>query len=318
MNKERIEIILDALNISDSYSFLKPHEETDLYLQKSYSVILGEQALKDSLEMTGDPKRHLSQWDSIFEGEIDKQALSNQDALEIISRIKNKYTKNWRLIFLIQRTSESGDIDFADNLIGQLDDGDGYTASQCNAHREILWNMLDDIEFEEFKRRLILCKPSNGPKNRVIEIKKSFIEKYSSKKGFRDTLKIAQDKIFGPLYFPNVLFPETANVPMNQMIELIDKTPELNSSDYLKARVLLKYAENNKNLSEEAFDLIFTEVEAIDKSYKENGNRLQDMLAFDLGCSTEILERIKRCKKLITSPIQKRELGYHEKNVNSS
>lgn len=318
MNKERIELIIKSLNISDSYSFINPIEETELFLQKSYSSILGDQALKNSLMMVGDPKRHLSQWDSILQGEIIKQAIPNQNALEIVFRIENKVTRNWRLIFLIRRASENGDIDFADRLVDQLGDGDGYMASQCHANRVILWNMLNDLNVNEFKRRLKLCKPSKGPKNRVIEIKKSFIEKHSMNNGIGDTFKVVHDNIFGPLYFPFVLYPETTKISMNQMIELIQNTPKLSDSEYLKARVFLKYAEKDKNLDEEAFELIFSNVEMVDKSYKENGNRLRDMLAFNLGCSTENLDRIKKCKRLITNPMQKRELGYHEKNVKSS
>jgi len=318
MDKKRIELILEALNISDNYSFLNPVEETELFLQKSYSSILGEQALKDSLEMVGNPKRHLSQWDSILQDEIVKQELENQNILEIISQIEKKTTRNWRLIFLIKKASEDGEIDFADKLIEQLEDGDGYTASQCNANREILRNILNEIDLKEFKRRLKLCKPSKGPKNSVIDIKKSFLEKYALKKGFSDTFKIAQDKIFGPSYYPYALFSETENISLSQMIDLIAKTPELNASNYLKPRVLLKYAENNKDLDDDAFTLIFDEVEAIDKAYKEDGNRLRDMLAFDLGCSTVKQDRIKKCKKLITNPMHKRELGYHEKNTKSS
>ena len=318
MDKKRIDLILEALNISDNYSFLKPVEETELFLQESYSSILGEQALKDSLEMVGDPKRHLSHWDSILEDEIVKHDITNQAALEAIFRIEKKATRNWRLIFLISRAAENGDIDFADNLVSQLEDGDGYVASQCNANREILRYMLNEIDLKEFKRRLKLCKPSKGPKNKVIDIKKSFIEKYSFREGFRDTFKVVQDTVFGPSFFPYALFPETKKIPINKMEELIEKEPELKNSNYLKARVLLKYAINNNNLNDAEFELIFNEIEAIDKSYKEDGNRLRDMLAFELGCSSMNLDRIKRCKKIITNPMHKRELGYHEKNVKSS
>lgn len=318
MDKKRIEIVLEALNISDDYSFLRPVEETEMFLQKSYSSILGNQALIQSLEMVGNPKRHLSQWDSILQDEVVKQKLTNQESLEVFTRIENRITRNWRIIFLIKKASNDGEIDFADKLVEQLEDGDGYTASQCNANREILRNVLNTIDLKEFKRRLKLCKPSKGPKNRIIDLKKSFVKEYASKNGFSNTFKMIQDKFFGFLYYPYALYPETKNISLIQMTELINKTPELNLSIYLKPRVLLKYAEKDINLDDEAFNLIFNEVEAIDKAYKENGNRLRDMLAFNLGCSTVNQERIKRCKKLITNPMHKRELGYHEKNVKSS
>ncbi|WP_299527086.1 hypothetical protein [Winogradskyella sp.] len=318
MDKKRIELIVEALNISDNYCFIDSVAETELLLQKSYSSILGQQALKDSLEMDGDPKRHLSEWRLILKNEIVKQDITNQNALEIIYRIENKVTRNWLLIFLINRAAENGNIDFADDLVGQLEDGDGYVASQCNANRGILRHMLDDIDLKEFKRRLKLCKPSKGPRNRVIDIKRSFMEKYSFQNGFSDTFKVAQDKIFGSSFFPYALYPETHKISMSQMIDLIDGTPELKDFRYLKARVLLKYAENDEHLNGKDFELIFTEIERIEKSYKEEGNRLRDILALDLGSSTENLDRIERCKKLITNPMLKRELGYHEKNVKSS
>lgn len=52
-----------------------------------------------------------------------------------------------------------------------------------------------------------------------------------------------------------------------------------------------------------------------DKYFKENGNKLRDILAFEVGSNTIDLKKIKYCKKLISNPILKKELGFHEKNI---
>jgi len=154
----------------------------------------------------------------------------------------------------------------------------------------------------------------------VIDIKNSFIKAQSLQSSWQEAFRITKDKLFGEPYYHEVLFPETKNRPIEEMSDLIDKEAEFKNLSFLKARVFLKYAYYDKPLNpdDKTFSLIYSEIENVDKAYKENGNRLRDMLAFDLGCSTEDTKKIKMCKKLITNPLTNRELGYHLENVKSS
>lgn len=320
MQKERFKIILEALNIADDYSFLKPVEETELLLQRHYSTILGDKALQYSLSMVGDPKHHLSRWDSILQNEIKEQNAPNEEALSLVEEIKDETTRNWRIIFLINHCCEKGDIEFAESLISRLPDNNDYSACQYVANRIVLRKKLDSIDLQELKKRIKLCKPAKTPKNEVIEIKKGFIENQSQNQDWETALKIAKDRLFGTSYYHFALYPETKRIPIREMINRIDNDAHLSNIDYLKARVLIKYAYYEKKLYPdiETFEIIFKEVDKIDKSIKENGNRLKDMLAFDLGCSTDDLKLIARCKKIITNPMTKRELGYHFENIKKS
>jgi len=318
MNEEilnKLNLIIDTINITENIWGGEEFNSNSNVLN-TYRIIYGEDALQKILSEKND--LHLNAFyrlDSTFENVVSENDIDTAEANIFINRINAKnYTRKWLKIWLIRRAISKKELELAEDIINELNDEDKYIG-----HRLMLLHYALTVDIENFKFRLKLSLPGKFPRNEIGQSKSILIENYSKKYGYEKGIDLCNDKIFEKTS-AIVAVKWTAHlITLDEIDNILVKHNKIEQgSPNAKAILYVAHFYEQKYINEipnDEFEKVINELMKIDKDVKCGDFRLRDFLFIDFGASTLNKNQITNCKKMIISPIAKRELNYHLQNV---
>lgn len=308
---DNLDALIKALNMSDRLSGEEFNRTP--FIVVTYIKVYGQEAYNKCLA-----QKHYRNFNAFYHilGSIEQQItyrnIPTKVAKYYIDQIKNKVIANHALLFVVETAIKRNEIEYAEEMICFLSD-DSPVSAIYHGYRMLLKFYALKADLDNFRKYLKLSKPAKLPKNQVIEYKRIMLTNYSENNGVGEGLKLCKEKIFGFKLCMSIIDEQAKKFSIIEINDILENHPVfLEYEPNAKAVLYVKRFNPFKQvpIPEEEFETTLKEIAKVDKSIKNGGVRLKDYLLFDLGSSSSNEKQITVCKKMITAPFYKKELGY--------
>ncbi|SHH63819.1 hypothetical protein SAMN04488109_4762 [Chryseolinea serpens] len=303
---ETIEVLINLINTTDNLPAEAFNKHPDVL--RAYAIVYGQDELNATLASKND--LHLNRFyspDWALRAVVGQNAVATADIRVFFDKIENKYTRNWLILFLIERAVAEKEFELCEVMIAGLPDEDKGPVRYAG-HRVLLKHYAATGNVVEFKKRLKLSKPAKFPKNEIGGFKALLIESFARENGYEKALELCGETIFGQQFAPAAL-RWTAHLMDLDKIEhiLAEHASIVEHTPNAKADLYVRHFANQKptTISDLDFNRVLEEVLRVDKDIKMGDGRLRDFLLMDLGSATSNQTQTTTCKKIYHLTVDK-------------
>jgi hypothetical protein len=313
MFKPDIDLLINVLNKSKSGMGYDGFEKYDVELSETYEMIFGSAKLEAVKAGEGWPKDYHTCWDLLLKKKIIEDKVSHLDYIDLANRINSCPTRFYIMIDLLKHTlSNFGDILFAEKMISALPRLDlANSDGKYIGYRTLLRHFAERNDLENFKRVLPLSDGRKSPTHEIPWSKGILISKRVENDGFEAGLKLMNTRLFGNEFVLNLFRPLLPAIDLEEIDRIINNHPEfLVCHPHLKSTLYTEFAVSalKRSFDIEVFEKVLSHLSACEKESS-------DWEFFSLATTTEDLALIDKCRKLIRTPMVRKEVKRYVESI---
>ncbi|MEA5462085.1 hypothetical protein VB796_23680 [Arcicella sp. LKC2W] len=309
--QELLNFFVKTINATDKLSSFDFNINEDV--RTAFLLISDETSLQKALERElPNNYNKFCFLESMLMSYIETKAIDLELANNLINKIENYYTKNWRKIELVKYSIDQDNLSLAEKITAEIPDEDSGPARYV-AHRHILEYFAKKGDILRFKERTKPSKLGKFPRYGIEAYKYKLIEGYANTNGVAKAFGLLEDKYFEKTASISVLRCTAHKLSLDEIDSYLQVYPRvLEETESAKADLyVLHYREQRPiKIMQSDFERTLIEVLKTDKDIKCGDMRCRDGLLLDLGSSTLNRKQALECKKHIVSPSVKRELNF--------
>src|SRR3990167_2734908 len=284
----------------------------------AFKEIYGEEKLQE--ELLNNKFLHLNafyspSWE--FRKQVIEKSIPISLAKKYCEEIEAIHVRSYTIIHLVEIALRNCEIEQAVQLVEDLPIT-GMPFGQHIGYRKFLAFYAGVADYEKFRFYLKLSMPGKFPRAEIESCKRIFVSNFSNDFGLAKAIEMCRNKIFGIKYYLSAFKGCIESYSFEDIDNVLLNYPEvLEVDDAARARIyvakLLK--DPVKEIAKGRFDRVIDQLAKMEPSIKSGVMRLRDSLLIYLGSATSSKAQIEQCKRLMTSPVAKRELNFHMRKL---
>ena len=300
----KIEELISTLNKAESGLGYSAYEKYDNLLQSKYKAIYGEDRLKAEIDKHYFPKQYHTCWINLIKTELINGNFNEQDYFTYTNLVESSSKRYYLILDLIKhQLNEFNNIKYAEKAIQDLPELGGENC-QYRGYRLLMNHYAKKGIIDEFKKALKKANGRKSPKHEIDGAKIILLKAIYDNDGYESAKKFLANKIMKKEFLIHLMMHMSKNLTLDEVDKLIEKNSQMHEFHHnIKSCLYVESARASLKLKfdQSTFDRVFEQLETMERYTR-------DTYLFDLAGTTNNVNLIDKCMKLIHTPIYKKEI----------